>query len=93
MGDAPCTQTRHAASCPHSMKGNKMLLTPQEVRNAQISTRFFGTGYDIEETDQLLDNCERTIEVVGAHCMELKAALLTMKHLLEAHNIPIPQSV
>lgn len=91
--DTPVLKTRHAASCPHSMKGNKMLLTPQEVRNAQISTRFFGTGYDIEETDQLLDNCERTIEAVGAHCMELKSALLTMKRLLEAHNIPIPQTI
>lgn len=39
-----------------------MLITPREVHNAQISTRFFGTGYDIEETDQLLDNCEQTIE-------------------------------
>lgn len=93
MGDAPCTQTRQAASCPHSMKGKHMLLTPQEVRNAQISTRFFGTGYDMEETDQLLDNCEQTIEAVGMHCMELKAALLAMKRLLEAHNIPIPQTI
>lgn len=70
-----------------------MLITPQEVRNAQISTRRFQLGYDIEETDQLLDNCEQTIEAVGTHCMELKAALLTMKHLLEAHNIPIPQTI
>lgn len=70
-----------------------MLITPREVHNAQISTRFFGTGYDIEETDQLLDNCEQTIEAVGMHCMELKAALLAMKRLLEAHNIPIPSNI
>lgn len=63
-----------------------MLLTPQEVRNAQISTRFFSPGYDIEETDQLLDNCEHTINALGG-------ALIAMKRLLEAHNIPIPQSV
>jgi divIVA domain protein len=75
------------------MKGKLMLITPQEVRDAQISTRFFGTGYDIEETDRLLDNCARTIEVVGAHCVELQSALLTMKRLLEAHNIPIPQTI
>lgn len=68
-----------------------MLITPQEVREAELSTRRFQLGYDIEETDQLLDNCERTIEAVGAHCIELQSALLTMKHLLEAHNIPIPQ--
>lgn len=70
-----------------------MLLTPKEVHNAQISTRFFGTGYDMEETDKLLDNCERTIEAVGAHCVELQSALLNMKRLLEAHNIPIPQTI
>lgn len=93
MGDAPCTQTRQAASCPHFMKGNKMLLTPKEVREAELSTRRFQLGYDIEETDQLLDNCERTIEAVGAHCIELQSALLTMKRLLEAHNIPIPQTM
>jgi divIVA domain protein len=75
------------------MKGNNMLITPKEVRDAQISTRFFGTGYDMEETDKLLDNCEHTIEVVGAHCVELQSALLTMKRLLEAHNIPIPQTI
>lgn len=70
-----------------------MLLTPKEVREAELSTRRFQLGYDIEETDQLLDNCERTIEAVGAHCIELQSALLTMKRLLEAHNIPIPQTM
>ena len=70
-----------------------MLITPKEVRDAQISTRFFGTGYDIEETDQLLDNCEQTIEAVGRHLVEMQSALLTMKRLLEAHNIPIPQTI
>lgn len=91
--DTPVLKTRHAASCPHSMKGKHMLITPQEVREAELSTRRFQLGYDIEETDQLLDNCEQTIEAVGMHCMELKAALLTMKRLLEAHNIPIPQTI
>lgn len=78
---------------PPTYERKTMLLTPKEVRNAEISTRFFGTGYDIEETDQLLDNCERTIEAVGAHCIELQSALLTMKRLLEAYNIPIPQTI
>lgn len=70
-----------------------MLITPQEVRDAQISTRFFGTGYDIEETDQLLDNCEQTIEAVGMHLIEMKKAMLKLTQLLEAHNIPIPQTI
>lgn len=70
-----------------------MLITPQEVRDAQISTRFFGTGYDIEETDQLLDNCEQTIEAVGSHLVEMQGTMLKLKHLLEVHNIPIPQTI
>lgn len=70
-----------------------MLITPQEVRDAQISTRFFGTGYDIEETDKLLDNCEQTIEAVGSHLIEMQRAMLKLTHLLEAHNIPIPQTI
>ena len=63
-----------------------MLLTPKQVRDAEISTRILSPGYDIEETDQLLDECEYTISVLGG-------TLLIMKRLLEAHNIPIPQTI
>lgn len=63
-----------------------MLITPQEVREAEISTCAFGLGYDMDETDQLLDEFERTISILGG-------ALLVMKQLLEAHNIPIPQTI
>lgn len=70
-----------------------MLLTPKEVHEAEISTRFFGLGYDIEETDRLLDNCEQTIEAVGTHLVEMKRAMLKLTQLLEAHNIPIPQTI
>lgn len=70
-----------------------MLITSQEVRDAQISTRFFGTGYDIEETDKLLDNCEQTIEAVGMHLIEMQRAMHKLTQLLEAHNIPIPQTI
>lgn len=63
-----------------------MLLTPKQVREAELSTCAFGLGYNVEETDQLLDECEYTISVLGG-------TLLVMKRLLEAHNIPIPQSV
>lgn len=63
-----------------------MLLTPKQVRDAEISTCAFGLGYNVEETDNLLDECEYTISVLGG-------ALLIMKRLLEAHNIPIPQTM
>lgn len=63
-----------------------MLLTPKQVREAKINTCAFGLGYNLEETDQLLDECERTISTLGG-------ALLAMKRLLEAHNIQIPQTI
>lgn len=68
------------------MKGTIMLLTPKQVREAELSTCAFGLGYDLEETDQLLDECERTISTLGG-------ALLAMKRLLEAHNIQIPSTI
>lgn len=63
-----------------------MLLTPKQVHEAELTTRRFSPGYDMEETDNLLDECEYTISVLGG-------TLLIMKRLLEAHNIPIPQTV
>lgn len=68
------------------MKGTIMLLTPKQVRDAEISTCAFGLGYNLEETDQLLDECEHTISTLGG-------ALLAMKRLLEAHNIQIPSTI
>lgn len=68
------------------MKGTIMLLTPKQVREAKINTATFAAGYDMEETDSLLDECERTISTLGG-------ALLAMKRLLEAHNIPIPSTI
>lgn len=70
-----------------------MLITPQEIHKAEISTRFIGTGYNIEETDQLLDNCEQTIQAITLHSIELQKIALAMKHLLEAHNISIPSAM
>lgn len=63
-----------------------MLLTPKQVRDAEISTCAFGLGYDMEETDSLLDECEHTISILGG-------VLIVMKQLLEAHNIPIPSTI
>lgn len=63
-----------------------MLLTPKQVREAKISTATFAAGYDMEETDSLLDECEHTISILGG-------TLLVMKQLLETHNIPIPSTI
>lgn len=69
------------------MKGTTlMLLTPKQVREAKINTATFAAGYDMEETDSLLDECEHTISILGG-------ALLEMKKLLETHNIQIPSTI
>lgn len=79
-------QTLNRAPPLKKMKGTIMLLTPKQVREAKISTATFAAGYDMEETDSLLDECEHTISILGG-------VLLEMKKLLEAHNIQIPSTI
>lgn len=93
IGDAPVLKSCHAGVMPPLMKGTIMLITPQEIHKAEISTRFIGTGYDMAKTDRLLDNCEQTIQAITLHSIELQKIALAMKHLLEAHNIPIPSAM
>lgn len=68
-----------------------MLITPQEVHDATLTTRKLTTGYDMDETDQLLDNCEQTIRALTDHAVDLQYALHVLIHTLKAHNIPIPE--
>lgn len=77
---------KHTLNRAPTNERNIMLLTPKQVREAKISTATFAAGYDMEETDSLLDECEHTISILGG-------ALLTMKRLLEAHNIQIPTTI
>ena len=39
-----------------------MMLTPKEVRNAELTVHRFREGYDTDEVDDLLDACADTIE-------------------------------
>lgn len=41
-----------------------MMLTPKEVRTAQLSVHRFREGYDTDEVDDLLDACADTIETL-----------------------------
>lgn len=41
-----------------------MMLTPTEVRTAQLTVHRFREGYDIDEVDDLLDVCADTIETL-----------------------------
>lgn len=42
-----------------------MMLTPEEVRMAQLHVHRFSEGYDIDEVDDLLDACADTIETLA----------------------------
>lgn len=42
-----------------------MMLTPKEVRMAQLTTHRFREGYDCDEVDDLLDACADTIETLA----------------------------
>lgn len=42
-----------------------MMLTPKEVRTAQLTVHRFREGYDTDEVDDLLDACADTIETLA----------------------------
>lgn len=42
-----------------------MMLTPKEVRMAQITVHRFREGYDTDEVGELLDACADTIETLA----------------------------
>lgn len=41
-----------------------MMLTPKEVRTAELTVHRFHEGYDCDEVDDLLDACADTIETL-----------------------------
>ena len=47
------------------------LLTPQEVRTAPLHAPWLRGGYDTDETDELLDDCAWTIQVLTEKIAEL----------------------
>ena len=42
----------------------RRLLTPNEVRTATLHATWLRGGYDPDETDELLDDCAYTIQVL-----------------------------
>ena len=42
-----------------------MMLTPKEVRAAELTVHRFREGYDTDEVDDLLDACADTIETIS----------------------------
>ncbi|MBM6981198.1 MAG: DivIVA domain-containing protein [Bifidobacterium thermophilum] len=40
------------------------LLTPQDIRSAPLDTTRLREGYDIDEVDDLLDQCAFTVQVL-----------------------------
>lgn len=49
----------------------RRLLTPQEVRTATLHATWLREGYDCDETDELLDDCAYTIQVLTEKLAEL----------------------
>lgn len=41
------------------------LLTPYDVHTARLDTTRFRTGYDCDQVDRLLDQCETTIRILA----------------------------
>lgn len=41
------------------------LLTPHDVHTAPLDTTRFRTGYDCDQVDRLLDQCETTIRILA----------------------------
>lgn len=41
------------------------LLTPHDVHTASLDTTRFRTGYDCDQVDRLLDQCETTIRILA----------------------------
>lgn len=41
------------------------LLTPYDVHTARLDTTLFRTGYDCDQVDRLLDQCETTIRILA----------------------------
>lgn len=49
----------------------RRLLTPHEVRSATLHGTWLRGGYDTDETDELLDDCAYTIQVLTEKLAEL----------------------
>ena len=47
------------------------LLTPKEVRTSTLHVTWLRGGYDTDETDELLDDCAYTIQVLTQKIAEL----------------------
>ena len=59
------------------------LLTPHDVHTATLDTTRFRTGYDCDQVDRLLDQCETTIRILA---QTLKATSIQLRDLGDQHN-------
>lgn len=59
------------------------LLTPHDVHTATLDTTRFRTGYDCDQVDRLLDQCETTIRILA---QTLKATSNQLRDLSDQHN-------
>ncbi|AXF39306.1 hypothetical protein [Bifidobacterium phage PMBT6] len=58
-------------------------LTPHDVHTARLDTTRFRTGYDCDQVDRLLDQCETTIRILA---QALKQTSIQLRALGDQFN-------
>lgn len=59
------------------------LLAPHDVHTARLDTTRFRTGYDCDQVDRLLDQCETTIRILA---QTLKQTSIQLRALSDQLN-------
>src|SRR6202012_2386821 len=70
-----CCRKHGAKEHSQARRGDKMPLTPADVRNKQFSTTRLRPGYDDEEVDAFLDEVEAELDRLIQENEELRAKL------------------
>ena len=59
-----------------------MMLTPKEVRMAQLTVHRFREGYDTDEVDEFMDTAADTISRLASHAQALQADIQRYKAII-----------
>src|ERR1700749_4283895 len=70
-----CFRKHGAKEHSQARRGDKMPLTPADVRNKQFSTTRLRPGYDEEEVDAFLDEVEAELDRLIQENEELRAKI------------------
>lgn len=65
------------------------LLTPNDVRDCELSVHKFCEGYDVDEVDDLLDSVAFTHEVLASMVVKLQKQVDKLENVCRMHGINI----